>query len=382
MSEERIRKARSEFLISSPFLGDLSIRLVLKKDKINTPTMATDAKHLFWNDEFVASLSDSDLMGVIAHEIGHVLFGHAGHAGVDRAKSFPTDIWTLACEYMANHFVVDICGLKLPGKPPYSHKYHDGSWTTEAIARDLMQNAKKIKADMLTAQIIDDHSQWGKDKQNNGHLSGKGETGNIDKDWQVWIGQALHNAKRHGKLPAGLERLIEDILEPILPYRQILAEFVMNRSKDDYSWRRPNKRHLHRGIYAPSLYSETIHIGYAMDTSGSMGAEDLSAGLSELHGICSAFPSYRIHLFASDAAVHHYQVIGPGDEIDISGLCKGGGGTSFIPVFDYISENDIQIDCLIYFTDGCGDFGDPPDYPVLWIISGNAEVPWGRRCQL
>ena len=156
----------------------------------------------------------------------------------------------------------------------------------------------------------------------------------------------------------------------------------MNRSKNDYSWRRPNKRHLHRGIYAPALYSETIHIGYAMDTSGSMGASKLSEGLAELRGICSAFPSYRIHLFACDAAVHHYQVIGPGDEIDIYGLCKGGGGTSFIPVMDYIAGNDIQIDCLIYFTDGCGDFGDPPDYPVLWIISGNAEVPWGRRCQL
>lgn len=379
----RISKARFNFLIRHPFLGDLSLRLRVREDPA-TLTMGTDMRDLIYNSEFVSKLSDGELEAVIAHEIAHCIFLHAGPRGVERMKERNRDIWYIACEFMANHFVTDLVALTLPKGCLYDAKYSDGSWTTESIYADLLQNAQKVP--QSGGKVVDDHSQWGKGggqdgkpKEGSGDPLGSKEMSATDQEWKVWTAQAAHNARRQGKLPAGLERLIGEILEPKLNWRQILAEFLLNKSKNDYSWRRPNKRQLWRGVYSPSLYSESINVGYAMDTSGSMGNEELAEGLGEIRGICSAFPSFQLHLFACDAAVHHYQELGPSDEVDIAGLCKGGGGTNFIPVFDKVRDDDIKIDALIYFTDAYGSFPEQPEYPVLWVVKGRGETPWGKR---
>jgi predicted metal-dependent peptidase len=180
-----------------------------------------------------------------------------------------------------------------------------------------------------------------------------------------------------------MERFIEDLLEPKLDWRAILADFIVSQGKDDYSWRRLNKRHIWRGMYGPSLYSEKISIGFAIDTSGSMGEDELREGFSELKGVLNAFSSYEIHLFACDADIHAYQKVEVGDEIDFKALMKGGGGTDFRPVFDKIEEDQIELTALVYFTDACGTFPEsPPEYPVLWVVKGKEETPWGRRCEL
>lgn len=341
--------------------------------------MATDARHLFYNQEYVKGLTDNHLKGVIAHEISHCIFRHAGLEGRERGRSLNPKIWGIACEFMANHFVVDMCSLSLPDKPHYNQKYSDGHWTTENIYHDLMKDAQALETS--GCGIIDDHSQWGKNQD--GCADKNDNHKNIDHDWKIWLAQALHSAKRAGNVPAGLERFVEDILEPKLDWRHVLAEFAISMAKDDYSWRRLNKRHLHRGIYTPALYSETVNIGFAMDTSGSMSTEELQEGLAELKGVCNAFPSSNLHLFACDAALHHYQEVSYSDEIDVAGMVKGGGGTIFTPVFEKIRDDDIHIDCLVYFTDAEGTFPEePPEYPVLWVVKGNKEVPFGRRCEL
>lgn len=377
--KERISKIRFDFLLKQPFLGDLSLRLIIKEDKDDTPTMSTDARHLFYNPGYIKGLSDNHLKGVIAHEIAHCIFRHAGKEGKERQKEYNPKIWNIACEFMANHFVLDMCSLSLPDKPYYNKKYSDGRWTTEDIYRDLMKDAKILEIPGFS--FVDDHSQWGKNEYDS--TTQKDSPENPDQDWEIWLAQALHSAKRAGKVPAGLERFVEDILEPKLDWRHVLAEFVVSTAKDDYSWRRLNKRHLHRGIYAPSLYSETVNIGFAMDTSGSMSTEELQEGLAELQGVCNAFPSSNLHLFACDAALHHYQEVSHSDEIDVAGMVKGGGGTIFTAVFEKIRDDDIHIDCLVYFTDADVTFPEePPEYPVLWVVKGNKEVPFGRRCEL
>ncbi|MFO0753144.1 MAG: VWA-like domain-containing protein [Thermodesulfovibrionales bacterium] len=391
-SRERISKARLEFLFKHPFLGDLSLRLkVLASDK--TKTIATDARHLFFNPEFVQGLRDAHVQGVVAHEIGHCLFRHAGLFGLATLQKLNvTDqkgriidpakhrIWMTACEYMANHFVIDICRLDLPAPYCYEKKYGDGTWTTEEIYRDLLKAAETSTA---AASLVDDHAPWEKAGEESGPSQDREGPGALEQDWKVWVAQALHNAKRQGRLPAGLERLVGELLEPKLNWRQVLADFLVSKAKDDYSWRRLNRRHLWREVYAPALYSETIRIGFALDTSGSITDAELREGLSELQGICGAFPSYTLYLFACDAELQYAQAVEPTDEINIAALCKGGGGTSFVPVFRKIAEEGIVLNCLVYFTDGYGEFPDtPPEYPVLWVIKGHAAVPWGRRCTL
>lgn len=374
--KERISRIRFEFLLEEPFLGDLSLRLIVKEDKEGTPTMSTNTRHLFYNPAYVRKLPDNHLKGVVAHEIAHNVFGHAGLEGKKRRKDFDPKVWGIACEYMANYFVVDMCRLSLPGKPYYNKKYSDGRWTTEDIYHDIINNHHVSEKG---CSLTDDHSQWG----SHSHADGNDKHGNLDSNWKIWLTQALHSAKRAGNIAAGLERFVCDILEPEIDWRYMLAEFVVSATKDDYSWRRLNRRHLHRGIYAPALYSETVNIGFAMDTSGSMSTTELQEGLAELRGICNAFPLCNLHLFACDAALQHHQEVVFGEEIDITGMVRGGGGTVFSPVFEKIRDDDINMDCLVYFTDAEGAFpAEQPEYPVLWVVKGKGEIPFGRRCEL
>lgn len=372
MEAKRITKTRITFLRQHPFLAVLALKLIVKENK-DVPTMGTDGRYLYYNSDFVKSLKDEQLLGINAHEVSHCLFRHCGLEGIERMVGKQEDVWMAAAEYIANYFVIDLCGLKLTNGALYDKKYSDGKWTTEAIYYDLLKQSKKQKI-----QIIDDHSKWGNFSAQEGKK--------IDMEWKLAIAQAADFAKRQGKLPAGLERLIGEILDPQLPWQYILAEFVSGQSKDDYTWRKQNKRHFHLGYITPAIYSEKLVIGYATDTSGSMSEKELAEGLSELIAICNAFPSYELHLFACDAAVHHYQVITQMDGIDgidIKGMIKGGGGTDFRPVFEKINEDNIQLSALVYFTDAYGTFPDEePDFPVLWVVKGNREVPWGRRCEL
>lgn len=373
---ERISRIRKDFILSHPFLGDLCLNLRVVETRELTQTMGTDMACLYYNPDTVAQWSDDQLKGVTAHEVGHCVWRHAGKEGMERMEGKVEWAWMAACEYMANHFVKDMCNLALPGNCVYSTRYASGKWTTVDVYHDLLRNSKTIEV-----ATIDDHSMWGK-AESNAPESGKEAAANADANWKVHVSRAFHNAKRKGNMPAGLERVLEDILDPVLPWMMVLANIILRQARNDYTWRKPNKRHLWRKMVFPSIHSEMIRLGYAQDTSGSMSVDELKEGFAELRGICSAFPSYELHLFACDAAVHSYQVATPTTPVDIVGLSKGGGGTDFRPVFKYIKDNEIEIDALIYFTDGYGDFPKKePDYPVIWVIKGTVQPPFGRRIQ-
>ena len=384
--KDLIAKARTFFLLNEPFLGDLALNLVIKEvGEDITPTMGTDAKHLFYNPEFVKKIDMDYMKAVIAHEIAHCIYGHAGISGAKKVneKGRMAPIWSAACEYAANHFVVDLCHMPLPQSGMYDRKYSDGSWTTETIYHDLMKkNHKDPDKFAKGMKLMDDHGTWGKSAGQNGEDSDS-MTGDPDKDWKIWVGKALHTAKMMGNLPAGVQRELMGMLDPQIPWQHILANYLVRVTKDDYTWRRLNKRTLSMGYCTPSLHSTTFKIGYAVDTSGSMGQKELAEALSEIQSICNSFESYQLVLFACDADVHHVQEVETGDEIDFAGLMKGGGGTDFRPVFDLIQKEDYELDALIYFTDTYGSFPDSPptDYEVLWLVKGHGETPWGEHIQ-
>ena len=120
-----------------------------------------------------------------------------------------------------------------------------------------------------------------------------------------------------------------------------------------------------------------------IDTSGSIGQEELTAFWGEVRGIMGAFTSYTLHLMGCDADVHSYQVVGPWDEIDINALLKGGGGTALSPAFERLEDEGITPRALVYLTDGYSDYGEEPPYPVLHVIKGNfTGVPYGREVHI
>ena len=205
-----------------------------------------------------------------------------------------------------------------------------------------------------------------------------------EAEWQQAVQQAAQVAKAQGKLPSGLARLLEEVLRPVVDWKDTLRDFLARNSKDDYSWAKANRRFIHQNVYLPSMYSEgdMDFFAVAVDTSGSMSDRDMAQFAGEITSIMEDTKPPKLEVIYCDSSVGSRQTL---TEADLPLQLKpvGGGGTSFKPVMDELKKLDDDPTCLVYFSDGyCSSFGDRPECPVLWVITsdGNNEFkpPFGR----
>ena len=186
-----------------------------------------------------------------------------------------------------------------------------------------------------------------------------------------------------GKLAGSLARLVDHMLQPSLPWRMMLARYLSYIARNDYSYMRPSSRRDGPAIY-PSLRSTEVNIVVVVDTSGSISNGEMSEFLSEINAIKGQL-SARITLLACDAELDsncpwRYE---PWEEVHLPEKLGGGGGTSFVPPFQWLKQQDIQPDLLVYFTDAEGEFPrQEPAVDVLWLVKGKKKVPFGTRVQL
>ena len=192
-------------------------------------------------------------------------------------------------------------------------------------------------------------------------------------DWRQILIEALEYSKRRGTMPLGFERYIEDLLEPPkLTWKEMLWKFIEHAIMSDYTFTRPSRRSLSLDVYLPSEIKEGIDVVVGLDVSGSISDREYVEFLSEVLAIAQSFTKVTITAVMCDAEVQ--RVIK--DSQDVDALLeelrkrKGYGGTSTIPVFDWIRENKPRCKVLVYFTDGYAEFPEEkPPYPVLWIVS-------------
>jgi predicted metal-dependent peptidase len=183
---------------------------------------------------------------------------------------------------------------------------------------------------------------------------------------------------RKSLMPLGFERLAKKVVAQNIDWKFELYNAINRHMRNNYAFMPPNKKHLYRGFALPSLTSDTLSLIVAIDTSGSIQEDILGAFIEEFKSIMQNFPSVNIELLIADAKVHaHYSFKGA-DEINFA--LKGGGGTDYRPVFDYIDANFPMASMLLYFTDGDGIFPRiPPSYEVLWALSNKKDrIPFGR----
>jgi len=288
--KDRITKARTSLILDHPFFGVLSMNLTPKEDEAITPTAATDGKMLYYNPKWIEALNDPQLLGVIAHEIMHCALSHTTR----RDTRDPLG-WNIACDFAINLllkaqcFVLPEGGLldpqfkdmpaeeiysKLPPPPPKPKGGNGG----DGEGKEGFGGMKPGESCGDVLDATKPHDKEGK--------------GKIEGQWKEWTGQAAQYAKRIGKLPAGMEKLIDGIINPPAPWREILAQFVSQIAKNDFSWMRPNRRFVSQGLYLPSLHSVEIPPIYvAIDTSGSIYGEPnvLAQFEEELTNIVSAY---------------------------------------------------------------------------------------------
>jgi predicted metal-dependent peptidase len=179
-----------------------------------------------------------------------------------------------------------------------------------------------------------------------------------------------------------MARLVDHLLQPQLPWRMLLARYMTAVARDDYSWQRPSRRE--GAAILPSLRSAHVDIVVVIDTSGSISDEEMNEFIAEVNAIKGQLGA-RITLHACDEALAEQ---GPWlfeawEEIRLPESFAGGGGTSFVPAFEWAERQDRTPNLLLYFTDADGEFPKrEPAFPVLWLVKGKHTVPWGQRIQL
>jgi len=203
------------------------------------------------------------------------------------------------------------------------------------------------------------------------------ESKKLASEWKVATAQAAMGAKAAGQLPGSLRRVVEEIINPKIDWKELLRRYLDQFAKDDYTWKMPNRRHIANGDYLPSLRSESMkEILVVVDTSASIDKELMKAALAEIEGIGGNAPA-PIRVLYCDYVMQGEEEFGPYDRpIKLKRDFPGGGGTSFKPPFEYVRQMNYDPSLMVYITDmQCSAFPrEEPEYPVLWLQTTDG---WG-----
>lgn len=343
-----------------------------------TKTLHTDGNTVWYNEDFVDKHEVSEIVGALAHTSLHPALLHHTRMGSRDMKK-----WNKACDYVVND-IVSKAGFHLPNDceflldPAYAGKTADEVYTLLPDTPDGAGGGGGNQSGPGSVQRPNPSGGTADDT-----LSSQQRTAESEGEWKQALAQAAAIAKQQGKLPAGIDRVIDDALNPEQDWKELLREFCTKKKPCPPKWNRPNRRFAHHGLYLPTRFTTpTGTFVIVIDTSGSIQEKELDEFGTEIKAIMGDLQPEQIVLIWADAAVAGVQRFGPDDDLVFNP--RGGGGTDFRPAFNWVNKNSVHPDALIYMTDGYGPFPDiPPDYPVLWLVNNNQVVPpWGEHLQL
>ncbi len=381
-AKEKLVTARIGLLLRAPFFGNLATRLTLTNADDWCPTAATDGRRFYYNSEFVNGLPLKQLEFLVGHEVLHAVYDHMGRRGNRDPK-----LWNIADDYCVNW---DLVEQRIGDKIPialYDSKYRGMS--AEEVYDDLYKNADKINIDELMKRLLDEHLDGDGDpddgegdgkKPGNGRPKLSEEEKKQIRDEIKEAVLAAANAAGAGNLPGGVKRMIKDLTEPVMNWRELLNQQIESTIKSDFTWQRPSRRGWHMDAVMPGMLpGNQIDVVIGIDTSGSITDKDLKVFLSEIKGIMESYDEYRIHVLGWDTEVHNSEVFTSDNISNIEEFEPGGGGgTDPHCVWSWLEENQIEPKKLIMFTDYCF-FGWSPEQveqycDTVWIIKGNREA--------
>jgi predicted metal-dependent peptidase len=385
----KIKKARLSLLFNQPFFGSLIMQMPLVEADDWCPTAAVDGRYTYWNRKFFEGLTLDEVIFVLAHEVMHVVYDHLGRRG-HRDPGY----WNMAGDYVINAMLQNEKIGAMPTRPVpvkdgegntsqrvglYDKRYE--GWTSEAVYDDLQK--RKVTKQMT----LDVHLELGKDGQDGeGKKQMQGPNGKgipvqvsdedlkkIREELKNKVLQAAQAAQSQGKLPAGIARMVDMLVEAKINWRDYILQSIQSQLTADYAWHKPNRRHMGSDVIFPSLIKEdTIDVEITIDQSGSISKEMARDFLSEIHGITQQYNNFTIGVSTFDTRLYNRQVFNS-ENVDelLDYEPKGGGGTDFNSFWNFYKKHDIQPKLLIVFTDlECDDHG-PRDYcdQVIWVVN-------------
>lgn len=396
---EALSKARVKLMLlrDSVFFSTLILQAQvhwITADEVET--IQTDGVNLFINPDWFVSLSPDERLFILIHEVMHVVYNHNLRMGTRDKK-----MWQDACDYSINSDLVQR-GYTRPEICIHDHQFDDMS--ADEVYEILLAmppqggggsgdngqgDGKSNKPQGGQGNNMPDLQEPPPPQNSQGDGEGDGNqqpqkgTGGVDRPTQAQIEetakdmltgavqQAEMAGNSAGSIPGNLVRQLDEMLNPKLPWTKILAKFLFSMSKDDYSWRKPNRRYMSQGIIMPSLHSEGIgRIDFAIDTSGSVSKADFDRFISEIGYVFKTFNPKEIGIMQFD------HVLQGNDKVcDLKDFMKlefkGGGGTNITPVLEEFTKNDAK--ALIMLTDGYFHHSatQDPKKPVVWCIYNN-----------
>ncbi len=382
---ERIVTARVGLLLRHPFFGNMATRLKITPADEFIPTAAVDGRNLYYNTQFFNAMNNKEIEFVVAHEILHMVFDHLG-----RREERNPRLYNIAADYIVNNLLVrDRIGDKPSIVDCFQDFKYEG-WQSEAVYDDLFKEAEKNGQEYIESlgEMLDEHIDW--DKENE-EREGKGlpkyskeEMDQIKDEIKESMLQSAQSAGE-GNTPVGIQRLIKEMTEPKMNWRELLRMQIQSTIKNDYTFNRPNRKAWHTGAILPGMnFMDTIDICISFDMSGSIGNAQGKDFLGEVHGIMEEYKDYNIKIWCFDTEVYNEDDFSSDDGREITDYeLKGGGGTDFDINWRYMKDHDIQPKKFIMFTDGYAwdSWGDPEWCDTIFIIHSNhnkdLEAPFG-----
>ena len=403
-SEKKLLKVKTNLMRNHFGLASIMMSLEFIQDE-SINTMATDGKVLLYSEKFIEEHDEKTLSAVIIHEVLHVIFEHPYNRGDRNPK-----LWNVACDYCINEYVTQELHMSLPANALLDRQYFGMSeYKIYSILDNDDEALQKAKDQMTESDMPQDENA---DNSADTSSNAEGDQEETDKysDIPDSIGEIIDPTDEEGKPldeakkqdlvkvlkrniyqaeklasfdgSSDLRGIVEKININNINWLDYVSVWLTDIFGEDQSYQRPDKNHIHRGVYLPSTISleDGGELAVAIDTSGSVCQEELNFYASVIEQLCQELNITRLRVCYCDTHVHKNKDgdwwdtfdIEAGEEVTLE--ARGFGGTNFNPPFKLLnefSEDTENISAFIYFTDGYGqvDIENEPDVPTLWAIT-------------
>jgi predicted metal-dependent peptidase len=381
--EDRLSLVASKMTLREAFIA--AVYAKLERKVVTKGTASTNGVWVKFATEFCDPLTDDELLGLCLHEAMHVVLMHPW-----RREGRNPALWNIANDAYINRTINDM-GYELPAGGvdiPWVTANH----SSEEIYARLQQEGYEPPPPEGQGEDGQGGDGGEGDGDTTGGDSGGGGwdgTGDLDDapdqaseaDIEATIVTAAKMAKACGNGGKLVDIVLGGGLQPKVSWSETLRHVMSAAIRDDYTYARHNKRYCAQGLYMPSLHSDGMGgMVIGVDTSGSMGQAELDQVAAEINAIFEDCRPEWVEVVYCDTSVANTERFYMGEPVELH--AKGGGGTSFKPVFDYIEELGERVEVLVYFTDLCGSLDlQPPEYPVIWGTTygrGDHRVPFGE----
>lgn len=383
-ASRRIREVLRSLIATQPFFGHLALRLPLREDT-SRKTVASDGEIIRYNPSWVLEQPSDKIRSAISHCVLACALHHHTRRGERKYERWQRASREATLPYLreagltttegGENDTVERIYDRLPDENDDDNKDDNqsppGASPGEGDGGGPPSSDPNGRGEVMDAPVSEDPAE------------AEAERREIEQKWDEARQQAAQASKAAGVTPGSILALIEESHRHRVDWREELRRFLTAVAATDYTWSRPNRRHIASGLYLPALHSDRVGpIVLAVDTSGSMDDVALQHVWTEIRGLARDANPENVTVVQCDSKVQridHYAV----EEMPESLETVGRGGTAYAPAFEAVEDMPQRPAVVLYFTDlHCYDIGTNPGVPVLWVVQpGGAKdkpMPFGE----